>query len=251
MKIIGAAILIFFYSNSASAAIDCKKASSSVENLICSSGDLIKLDKEMNTSFKESWKGTVLGKTDPALKSIQAKRSFFYTDQIHWLKNVRNACNDEICLLKAYKSRISKLRSWNEIENIEDISGAYIFSAQANPSAKGEVGEECLIIKKSTKDFLRFDAIKIDDGYCEAGGKLKREKGFYSYMHDPEHDTDFDHYFKCNLKLYVKKYSIEIESDCVNTFTCGTRGSINGLMVPRQSKKGVSSKEEFCYAKNI
>lgn len=80
--------LILLTTLAKAASFDCRKASTSVEKIICSSPSLSKLDSELSEIYKEA-----VGK-EPSIKR----------DQIDWLRE-RNKCQNESCLESAYNER--------------------------------------------------------------------------------------------------------------------------------------------------
>jgi len=75
---------------------DCGKAASKVEQLICKESAVSTLDDELSIAYQ--W---ALMRVDNPQKIVQEQR--------HWLKEVRNACQDKICLVKVYMERTDEL----------------------------------------------------------------------------------------------------------------------------------------------
>lgn len=75
---------------------DCTKASTVVEKLICGSEKLSDLDNALNGNYKEAI-------------SITSDNGWLKEEQIDWIKNTRNKCQDETCLVGAYEQRIDEL----------------------------------------------------------------------------------------------------------------------------------------------
>jgi len=97
------------YVNVHAANFDCGKATSKVEKIICSDGELSKLDESLNKAYLEA-----LQRPDIKDRTIESQR--------RWLKNERNVCQNAECIKKAYKARIKELEflssyvtvySWN------------------------------------------------------------------------------------------------------------------------------------------
>ena len=80
------------------ASFDCALASSRIENAICASPKLSKLDSDLEPSYL-----SVLGdsKNPEAIKAAQRT----------WLKDTRDQCQDEACLVTVYQQRIAALDS--------------------------------------------------------------------------------------------------------------------------------------------
>lgn len=75
---------------------DCKIASTDVEKIICSSNQLSLLDDQLARSYK----ATLAAKKDKVA---------FQNEQLQWLRNARNVCKDEGCLVNEYQKRIVDL----------------------------------------------------------------------------------------------------------------------------------------------
>lgn len=100
------------------ASFDCKKASTSVEKLICTDPKLSELD----TDLAQAYRGAV--KVSPDVK----------VGQRQWLKE-RNACVDVACLANAYQARISELKS---LADASGTNGKADSGKNVNSMAAGE-----------------------------------------------------------------------------------------------------------------
>lgn len=78
------------------AALDCSRAKSNVEKLLCSNPRLSEADKRMALAFR----GAIHRGAEP--RSLME-------GQLAWVHDVRDVCNDVECMLKAYEERISDL----------------------------------------------------------------------------------------------------------------------------------------------
>lgn len=87
------------------ASFDCAKAVSKVENMICTDTEISALDVHMAGLYKN------------ILDSVSDKESI-KVQQRNWI-NIRNECNDYLCLKQRYKEHISKLELIKE--NISSI----------------------------------------------------------------------------------------------------------------------------------
>jgi uncharacterized protein YecT (DUF1311 family) len=78
------------------ASFDCAKASARIEKLICSTPETANADKRLSVAY-----GAARAKTsdEKTLKS----------EQMDWMKQRRNSCNDSACLLKVTEERIQTL----------------------------------------------------------------------------------------------------------------------------------------------
>jgi uncharacterized protein len=94
------AALLFSPFASQGASFNCKKASTRIENLICKntypSTEVSKLDEALSDVYSQELKKA---KVPAALRS----------EQLDWLKKVRDACVDEYCLEQVYTERILHL----------------------------------------------------------------------------------------------------------------------------------------------
>ncbi len=79
---------------------DCAKASNTVEHLICDNNQLADLDVQLSGQYKKALQQTV-------------DRTATQQEQIAWMKNVRNICDDVECIDKAYSTRLDQL---NEVQ---------------------------------------------------------------------------------------------------------------------------------------
>ncbi len=79
-----------------SPSFDCEKASSSVENLICSSSVLSAADVKLSQAYKNA-----IG--------ANSNRHELQREQNLWRKNFRDKCTDEKCVLQAYQTRTEEL----------------------------------------------------------------------------------------------------------------------------------------------
>jgi uncharacterized protein len=86
---------------SISPGFDCKKASTSIEKMICSDDDLSRLDKDLMLVYKEK------------LSQLKYKKEY-RKSQAEWLKTKRNICIDISCLKKAYLARFAALERINK-----------------------------------------------------------------------------------------------------------------------------------------
>lgn len=80
------------------ASFDCKKAKTTIEKMICSDEEVSKFDEELDRMYKKAL----------ALVSYKAQMK---KQQQEWIRTLRNACEDEVCLLREYRDRIAALNS--------------------------------------------------------------------------------------------------------------------------------------------
>jgi uncharacterized protein YecT (DUF1311 family) len=80
------------------ASFDCGKAATKVENLICSSSYISKLDDDLAKVFQEA-----------IHKANEEQKQRLVNEQKNWLKQSRNICIVEPCFEQAYTSRMEAL----------------------------------------------------------------------------------------------------------------------------------------------
>ena len=78
------------------AAIDCSRAKTNTEKLLCSNSRLQRADQRMALAFREAINRGV-------------KPELLMESQRTWMHDVRDVCNDVECMLKAYDERTSEL----------------------------------------------------------------------------------------------------------------------------------------------
>jgi uncharacterized protein len=91
-------LLFCLTSTSIAKPIDCKKASSQAEHMICQSPSLMELDNDLNINLEVT--------ADSDIGS--GARSHMRRSQKIWLAT-RNQCKDEACIAKAYRARIEAI----------------------------------------------------------------------------------------------------------------------------------------------
>lgn len=90
---------------SPTASFDCRKASTQVEHLVCGSSSLASLDSSLAAAYKAA-----LGR-NPSVRE----------QQIAWLRDTRNRCDDVECLTTAYQAQIHEMRGAESVDTIEHI----------------------------------------------------------------------------------------------------------------------------------
>jgi len=80
------------------AALDCSRAKSNAEKLLCSNSRLAEADERLALAFR--W--AIHRGADP--KALMESQRV-------WVHDARDVCNDVECMLKAYEERISDLDS--------------------------------------------------------------------------------------------------------------------------------------------
>lgn len=101
MQVILCAFSLLLCANTAHAAsFDCAKAQTRVEKAICHDPEISRLDGELGKVY-----AAVLARVD----SEQEKR--LVSQELNWLKNVRDVCPTQTCLSRAYQTRLAALRT--------------------------------------------------------------------------------------------------------------------------------------------
>ena len=98
MRITIAAIVLSGLSSAASAqSIDCRKAQTRVEKMICADAGLSELDEHLGRYY-------AAGRTQ-----LESAGSCLQADQAQWLKSTRDVCQIGECLRTAYLNRLGEL----------------------------------------------------------------------------------------------------------------------------------------------
>ncbi len=100
MRKIGTAsivLLLTWGAPSIAASFECNRAQSRVEKTICTNVELSVLDEHLARYYSAA--RSRLGRAADCMR----------TNQLQWLRSVRNACADVACLKKAYLERLSEL----------------------------------------------------------------------------------------------------------------------------------------------
>lgn len=79
------------------AGFDCSKAATRVEKAICANSELSTLDEHLSRHYPG------------AIYALPEGEACIKSDQMQWLKSVRNMCKDNTCLKMAYLNRLSEL----------------------------------------------------------------------------------------------------------------------------------------------
>ncbi len=92
-----AALLLLLAIQPAEAALDCSRAHSNAEKMLCSNARLMRADEELARAWREAIRRGI----DPQ-ELIASQREWLHT---------RDACNDVECMLRAYADRTADLES--------------------------------------------------------------------------------------------------------------------------------------------
>jgi uncharacterized protein len=82
----------------ADAALDCSRARSNAEKMLCSNGRLALAEERMAYAFREA----IRRRADP---------SALMQSQRRWTTEIRDACNEVECMLKAFEDRTAELEN--------------------------------------------------------------------------------------------------------------------------------------------
>lgn len=82
----------------AQAAMDCSRATSNAEKMLCSNSRLMRADEALALA----WRDAIRRGVDPGELA---------TTQRTWLREVRDVCNDVDCMLRAYQDRTADLEN--------------------------------------------------------------------------------------------------------------------------------------------
>ena len=121
------------------AGFNCANSSTAIEKQICDNTMLSDMDSQNNVLFQ-------------AYKNTFADGELAVTEQRHWLKTVRNICEDITCLESAYMERNSYLQQ--QITSASDDMGL-----TQNEGVVGEIDVEATISEVPTSDIQNADAI--------------------------------------------------------------------------------------------
>lgn len=87
---------IFFPHNSYSASFDCQKSKTFIERTICASPKLSSLDDQLALVYMRALEST-------------SDQNEIRKNQRNWLRNIRNVCQNEECLIQTYEQRIQSI----------------------------------------------------------------------------------------------------------------------------------------------
>lgn len=99
-----ATLLILFCASAFPASFDCASPFGQIEIIICENEELSGLDDQLSFIFRSAVAAA------PDKKRLQR-------EQLTWISETRNACEDAACLEQAYRSRLSELTADNAAGN--------------------------------------------------------------------------------------------------------------------------------------
>lgn len=92
------------------ASFDCRKSTTSVEKLVCSSNEVRVLDVQLYETYQRT-------------QRLSANADAIRNQQRRWLKESRNPCMTAECLTQVYKKRISELTTGIRYKECEEKDG--------------------------------------------------------------------------------------------------------------------------------
>jgi len=96
--VLATAAIMLAAPEAAAAALDCSRARSNAEKMLCSNSRLAMADERMAYAFREA----IRHGADP---------STLMQSQRRWTTEIRDACNEVECMLKAYEDRTAELEN--------------------------------------------------------------------------------------------------------------------------------------------
>jgi len=101
MRLISLMILSwsFLVSSNAGAVIDCSRAKTNADLMICSNSELAAAQEQMARTFREALRRGV-------------DQNLLRDSQRAWYEHDRNGCNDAACLFKALEERSAELENY-------------------------------------------------------------------------------------------------------------------------------------------
>ena len=100
------------------ASFDCNKVNTDIEKKVCANEDISKLDDKLNKVYNNAL-------------LVKSSKEIIIEQQLLWIRNVRNACNNTECLKAKYEERISALNltNFNKSQLIGDWCSAPCYYA--------------------------------------------------------------------------------------------------------------------------
>ena len=138
--------------NSYAASFDCKKATTLVEQAICSNQKLSNLDQQLATMYKKALANS------PNQEALRER-------QREWLNLERNSCQEIACIKDAYLSRLTELRDSTMSMTKQSISGEY----QRYYRGKPDKDAATLTIRELSDDRVKIKGNAIWIGNEETG----------------------------------------------------------------------------------
>ncbi|HWT15210.1 MAG TPA: lysozyme inhibitor LprI family protein, partial [Patescibacteria group bacterium] len=159
------------------ASFDCAKATTTVEQLVCTNPALSDLDDDLAATYRQATSLASPGDAEPK----QSQRT--------WLKR-RNACSDADCVAAAYQARIAELEdAIGQDLNAEAIAGTYTrrdndysddgepseITVRALPDGRVAIDGEALWIGNADAGNVHTGTLEGD--YALRGGRIDYRDG--------------------------------------------------------------------------
>ena len=195
--------------------INCSKAKSRVERLVCGSKELVAADAALSAAYTETVDAAAEGDT-----VVQSQRA--------WLKQ-RDACADVKCLADAYGARTEALKQvpraeWATYRDTElGISFEYLANRKVVKPCPGRNDERCIaLVGPGMKKGEYLVAFELKDGALEA--VASEEAGF-----EKQDDGTFMTTFGRGEPQKVERFSGAGWKGLRATIACGVDGEGTGF----------------------
>jgi uncharacterized protein YecT (DUF1311 family) len=188
-------LIVSVYSYGAS--FNCDKTSTWTEKVICSDAQLSDLDELLMASYKKALSSASDGAT---LKTAQRE----------WLKSVRNACKDSVCLIQKYKSRLAELNEFvATTPKSFSISGKYDRYYRGKP----DKDSSSITIRELPDGKIQVEGNAIWVGNAETGNVNMGElEGSFLLEGNKVHYTDGEEE-GCRLTITFSQNALSVSDD--------------------------------------
>jgi uncharacterized protein len=174
-------LLAAFTVTANAASFDCTKAASRIDNAICASPEISKLDSELDGVYKAA-----LAKSSDADAIKTAQRA--------WLKDTRNQCLDETCFVTAYQQRIAALRSVAPQQITETKANADVDETTAKKLAEENTAKEAEKVEEQKATELAAPATQAkkteDQATVDAQAKKQADESGAAKAKKETNDTE-------------------------------------------------------------
>jgi uncharacterized protein YecT (DUF1311 family) len=225
------------------ASFDCAKATTKVENLICSNDKLSDYDDNLSAIYQK------------VIKLSDNKRNIIITQQ-NWLSKVRNSCQDEACLIVVYRKRLhdliitrkkltlGKYGNANESEEDESSTGKVKLLYSENDSI-------CNAILSVYQKLL--DKNNHDVGYLSRSRSNPSNKGYWEDVYPdafknagfviPDKLIDYWHKSDERTSYYKLKLDPRLDDQIVliQDYAVGGRGDYSSEVYISKPKEDIST----------
>jgi uncharacterized protein len=196
-----------FSSLSIAASFDCQKASTFVENAICQDPALSALDDEMVAAFNAAIASSG--------SSVELKKQ-----QHAWLRTIRNICQTNVCLEKAYQERILVLTHVGGSAS-SNLKGEYI---RYNAHDKPDYDSASLTLTTAEKGKVKVTGSAVWVGDAKTGSvHIGEVDGIFELQGEQVNYKDGN---GCEFVLLLGKNALTVNND--NGQCGGVNVSFNG-----------------------